>query len=413
MLRQFLFVLDAAVVLTLSVFVLTVVRNRLVLPKRVFHLVLAAFALRALTAVGVDSLGTFAGQYDFFEYDATLWTTAKLLREGMVTAPIYAAETHSWELFYIPYTMLYAPVYSVFGHHTLIIRFVFSLVGALFVLNVYRLGVELHDHSAGLYGAVFAAVFPYWLYLSTIFYRDMLIMLVLSQLLYVLVKWEQSPTVRGAVTALGVASVAVMLRPENILPIGVAFMLSGYILIKHTHPAAQVSFFTTATAAILSILVELQINVSRITVNTISKSRQYLARGGGAYLDTIVLTDWLTVVAYLPLGAVYFLLVPFPWQIHNTLALAALVQNLCAWYPAIVLAVPSIPILAWNRPNATLILVGFALSGVVSYGLIEGNMGPAMRHRSQFQIVFVVAAATTVAENVEFKLPTVARWSLS
>lgn len=53
----------------------------------------------------------------------------------------------------------------------------------------------------------------------------MLIMLVLSQLLYVLVKWEQSPTVCGAVTALGVVSVAVMLRPENILPIGVAFML--------------------------------------------------------------------------------------------------------------------------------------------------------------------------------------------
>lgn len=72
MLRRFLFVLDAAVVLTLSVFVLTVVRNRLGLPKRAFHFVLAAFALRALTAVGVDSLGTFAGQYDFFEYDATL-----------------------------------------------------------------------------------------------------------------------------------------------------------------------------------------------------------------------------------------------------------------------------------------------------------------------------------------------------
>lgn len=119
------------------------------------------------------------------------------------------------------------------------------------------------------------------------------------------------------------------------------------------------------------------------------------------------------MVACLPLGAVYFLLVPFPWQIHNTLALTALVQNLFAWYQAIVLAVLGISILAWNRPNATLILVGFALSGVVSYGLIEGNMGPAMRHRSQLQIVLVVAAVTAVAENVEFKLPTVASWSLS
>lgn len=406
MLQQLLFVVEAAVVTVLCLLVLVGVRSRLGLPDRVFALLLGAFVLRVGVAIVVDSLGTFAGQFDFSNFDGALWQVAQGFRDGIVTAPLETAAASGGELFYLPYTVAYAPVYAVFGHHTLLVRIVFALVGTLLVCNVYRIGRRLHGHEAGLYAAVIAVIFPYWLYLSTIFYRDMLIMLVLSQVLYQLLGWKQSRNVTGVLSVGVLVIVSVMLRPENIIPLIAALGTAGYAFGLKGRPGLKTVGVGMIGVAGFEILRRIGIKGSSITVHGIAKQRDYLARGGGAYLEYIAFTDWLSVIWFAPVGATYFLLLPFPWQVHNVLALVALLQNVLLWYPVVFFSIVGIACVAPRRPLPVLVLVSFVLAGVFSYGIIEGNMGPVLRHRSQFQFPLVVLAGIGVAEKIGLVMST-------
>lgn len=392
---------SVSLLLSVCLFVLVGIWNVLELSKQVRYLLLCGFGLRVGTATVVDQLGTFADQVDYYAYERVLEWTATLLRDGVVTFPFAAAAANKGSLFYIPYTLIYTPVYAVFGHHTLFVRIVGAFIGVLFVLTVYRIGVELGGETAGLYAGVIATVFPYWLYLSAILYRDMLIMLVLGQLVYVLLRWEQSRPVPDAVAAVGLAGLSVILRPENVLPIGVAFCIRGYDSLRTAPLAARLTGVSGIGIVSFVILTRIGIDFGALKLHRVAIQREYLTRGGGVYLDGIVFDSIGSVLSFLPVGAVYFLLVPFPWQIHNELALLALVQNLLLWYPLIVLAVLGMPTLVDERPVCSVLVVGFIVAGVLGYGLLEGNMGPALRHRSQFQFLFVVLAGIMLARRIE------------
>jgi hypothetical protein len=90
--------------------------------------------------------------------------------------------------------------------------------------------------------------------------------------------------------------------------------------------------------------------------------------------------------------------VPFPWQAHNYLALIAVLQNLLLWYPIVILTVLALPYALARRPVAVAILGSYTITGIVGYGLLEGNIDSAMRHRSQFGIMFVAFAGVALAE---------------
>lgn len=402
MFQQAFFLIEAATVVSLCLLVLVVVSRCLGLSKWVSRLLIGAFVLRAGTAVVIDSLGTFAGQFDFFKFDAAMWKGAQLLRDGTITAPLEVAAMNGGNEMYIPYTALYSPIYAVFGHHTLLARIAFALIGTLFVLNVYRLTEFLSSKQAGLWAAGISAVFPYWLYLSAIFYRDMLIMLVLSQVLYALLRFEQSKSPWAALNIIGLTFISFMLRPQNILPIGAAAGVIGYAVVREVRPTVRVAVLGIIGIIIAKVLSTIQVHGNSISPEGISKERRFLTRGGGAYLEGTLFSNWFELFSFVPVGAMYFLFVPFPWQVHNTLAMFALLQNLLLWYPVAILSVVGFRSLVVKRPFAVLALVGFAGSAVAAYGVVEGNMGPAMRHRSQFQIVFVVFAGVALSNRVRF-----------
>jgi hypothetical protein len=56
--------------------------------------------------------------------------------------------------------------------------------------------------------------------------------------------------------------------------------------------------------------------------------------------------------------------------------------------------------IARGNGRIALPLLAFALTGLFTYGLVEGNIGPAMRHRSQFQFVVFAFAGVALARRV-------------
>jgi 4-amino-4-deoxy-L-arabinose transferase-like glycosyltransferase len=407
MLQQLSLLLECLIMLGACVVVLVGISNRLGLPRRLLQLLLGAFGLRVIAALIVDSLGTFAGQADFYKFNAALWEGAQLFQKGVITAPLEVAASKQMTLFYIPYVIAYSPIYAVFGQDTLLVRIAIAFTGVLVIVNIFRLTEDLFNRRAGLYAAGIAAVFPYWVYLSTILYRDMLVILLLSQILYALIQFNQSESAWSLRSAIMLTAMADGLRPASILPVCGAYIITAYAMAggwRNRFREAVVAGF----GFIIPILyLRRGIYNLSITLKTLARQRAYRARGGGAYLENVLYSNWLELLVYAPIGALYFLLTPFPWQIHNSLSLIAAISNIVIWYPIIVLAVTAIPRVIANHPGASIILIGFTVVGIGGYGLIESNAGPAMRHRAQFQLPFFIYSAVRLADWYEIVSPTV------
>ena len=92
---------------------------------------------------------------------------------------------------------------------------------------------------------------------------------------------------------------------------------------------------------------------------------------------------------YIPIGASYLLLAPFPWDIATTLQAAAMPETLL-WYPLLLLSILGLRISVRNRLTTALVPFCVLMVVVSSYALVEGNFGTAYRHRAQIMPLFFV-----------------------
>lgn len=368
------------------------------IPRDTQILLVGAFGIR-IVYVAIDSvLGIFAGDGDFPLYDEALWHVAQQWRVGDFLAPLTFLNGDN---FLTVYTFAYGSAYTVFGHHPTLVRVLVAMTGVLFVYNIYRITRQLDSHRSGMYAAGFAAIYPYWIQLSGIFYRDMLVMLLLTEVVYLLLRWIDDRGHHAVILAGLVATITFSLRLVNIVPVGAAFAVATYVKLNESRWQKPLAILLMLIAVLSTIL----LFGDKITVQELASRRAWLAREStAAYLTGVIYENFVELLAFLPVGASYFFLVPFPWQLVNLLAVIALLQNVFLWYPAVVLSIFGVRRLIPTRTGELLVLLAYLESGVAIYGLVEGNIGPAMRHRSQFQFVVIVLAGIVLAKRTKFKV---------
>lgn len=363
-----------------------------------------AFVLRVGYVFADRLFGIYAGGGDQSGYDATLLFVAEQWRSGVLFAPFQYGMSPGNDAYYmLVYSGVFSPAYAVFGHVPTLPRLQMALVGTLVVVNIYLITEYIYDTRAGAVAGLIAAVFPYWIVLSGIIYRDMFIIFFLSLMGYYLVRWQagerQSSILLGAVVA-GV--VGLSLRPINIVAVGPMAVLAVYLMVNQRWIRYVGTF---AIGLLASIIVYVNFG-GYLAVERLAGRREWLARESPAsYLTGIVYESYPELFAFLPIGAAYFALTPFPWQVVNVMAVIAVLQNLFLWYPILLLSVVGFrdAIHVEDGAKMMLPLVGFGLAGIFGYGLVEGNIGPAMRHRSQFQFVFFILAGIAIANRIQIK----------
>jgi hypothetical protein len=146
---------------------------------------------------------------------------------------------------------------------------------------------------------------------------------------------------------------------------------------------------------------------SKLVVDRLADRRQWLARPNpGAYLPGFVYESLYELFVFTPIGALQFALVPFPWHVVDLLSTIAFWQNVFLWYPVVILAILGFrdSFSVSSGLQMSLPLVAFSLAGILGYGIVEGNVGPTMRHRSQFQFVFFVFAGVSLSNRVRISV---------
>jgi hypothetical protein len=336
-------------------------------------------------------------------YQATLEFVAQQWQSGVIEAPLTVGSGPGFDgLFVQVYSLFLGPIYTLFGTDMLHARFTMALFGTLVVINLYLIGSQLYSHRGGLYAAAITAVFPYWIYLSGILYRDMLIIFLFTLMFYGLIRIQRGHATIPVIALVTVSGLlALGLRLVNLIAIGAAAAAFVYV---RTDKGSKQRFQFVAVALSSLFLLALLFG-DEITVEELAGRRLWLARKNPAsYLTGYAYGSFTEMLIFLPIGTLYFTFVPFPWQTPNTLSILALGQNLVLWYPLALLSVLGF----YDAINTqfgwrVLPLLAFAGVGLVGYGLVEGNLGPALRHRSQFQFVFFVLAGIALSRRLRIR----------
>jgi len=371
--------------------------------RSVWIITFAGFAAR-IAFVLVDSFVELFGLFDdAVLYERTLWFVAQQWQTGVLFAPfqVSSGPGHGGH-FEILFSAVLSPVYFLFGRSPILVRLTMAFVGVLVVVNVFLIGRELLDDRAGVWAASIAAFFPYWIYLSGILYRDTLVVLFYTWMIYFLLRWEKKGSRLALTLCLLATTLGLSLRLQNI-PIVLA--LFGMVVFVQYDPNIG-EMVASGVAFLGALFVFLNRWGDHVSVEGLAAQRRILAREKpGSYLTAFGYESLPELVAFAPIGMLYFVLVPFPWQAVDGLVVVAILQNVLIWYPVILFAILGVrDSMTIRGSRATVPLVTFVLAGFFIYGLVEGNIGPAMRHRSQFQFILFALAGVALSRRVRLKI---------
>jgi hypothetical protein len=138
--------------------------------------------------------------------------------------------------------------------------------------------------------------------------------------------------------------------------------------------------------------------LERASLHHLNLHRQYNALEGtpGSIVPQVDISRPVNALTYLPIGLVYFLGSPFPWQVLSPRQIMAL-PDVLVWYALLPpIFVGLMTIIRHRFREATVLLISIALIATL-YSLVEGNVGIIFRHRAQVIVPMMIFAGTGIA----------------
>ena len=377
-----------------------------------FLLQLFAWALlvRMLVATGIfmfnqqEFFGGDALTYDYFghaqmkawEGDALSKVTASRFMNGSASA---------WGM-----VNLIALIYSVIGRNTLAIQFVNSVIGAATAVLVFYCAQHVYRNiRVARIAAIFVAFFPSLVLWSAQGLKDAPIVFFLALAILASLRLNEKLSLKHTVILIVALFSILSLRFYVFYMIAVAIAGGFVIGFQKFTPTNFARQFVVLVLVGVSLT---YLGVTRYatqqldsfgTLERLNRSRTDLARAGSGFGQEVDVSTTGGAISTIPVGLVYLLFAPFPWQ------LASLRQSIT--FPEMIIWWCSFPLLVlgiWYsikyrlRQIAPILIFTTMLS--IAYSIFQGNVGTAYRQRAQllvFYFIFVAVGFVLVKEKKE------------
>ena len=376
---------------------------------------LRLFVLAILVRIGVASIIYLAGLQEFFGGDAN---TYHLYGESLMQSwhgddwhggrydQFIQSGAGAWGMLYVV-----AAVYEVLGANMFAIQLVNASVGASTAIVVYKTTQILFNNTrVSRLSALLVAFFPSLILWSSQALKDALIIMALALCILATLKLMQKISVRYLLV-LGVCLSALLSLRFYIFYM-MAAAVGGSFVVGLKSANAQ-SFMQRFVAIAAIGLVFTWFGVIRFAATQFEKygnlqmvqmSRMDQARnaesGFAKDVDVQTTEGALTVI---PIGLVYLLFAPFPWQLASLRQSIAL-PEMIVWWAAFPLLVLGLWYAVKHRLREVSPIVLFTTMLTLAYSVFQGNVGTAYRQRSQllvFYFIFVAVGAVILKEKAE------------
>lgn len=372
---------------------------------------LRVFVVGVLLRMMLGSLIQVAGLQGFFSLDNIsydIWGYAQMMVwQGDQS---FVGETYQGgENWAMPY--LVAAIYTIIGRNMLAVQFVNGVIGAATAPVIYLCAHHIfQNRRVARITAILIVVFPSLVLWSSLGLKDAPILLLLALTMYATLKVESRLSVKYlliiAAALLGVLSLRFYVFYMLIVAI------AGYFFIG-SRPSSTNDLMRQVTIVILVGLMTTYALVLRradaqldnlVNLEAVQATRSDLAKSAESGFNKDVDVSTTTgALSAIPVGLIYLLFAPFPWQYANLRQSITLPEMLVWWgsFPVFGLGI-------WftikYRLRQALPVLLFTTMMTLAYSIFQGNIGTAYRMRAQllvFYFIFIAAGVVLLQERAE------------
>ncbi len=374
------------------------------------------FILALLARIIVATLIFVGGKEEFFGGDAN---TYHIFGRSLVLSwhgdayhttkyqGYISSGASAWGMLYVV-----AAVYEVVGENIFAVQLLNAAVGAATAIVVYYAAQTLFNNTrVSRVAAVLVAFFPSLILWSSQALKDGLIIMALALSIFATLKLMERITV-GYLVVLGLCLASLLSLRFYIFYMMAAAVFGSFILGARTMNAQ--SFIQRFIAVGVIGLAFTWFGVLRYAgtqftrygnLRTIQMSRLDQSGAGSGFGKDVDVGTTEGALTAIPVGLVYLLFAPFPWDMA-TLRQSITLPEMLVWWAAFPLLVLGLWYALKHRLRHVAPIVIFTTMLTLAYSLFQGNVGTAYRQRSQllvFYFIFVAVGAVLVKERAEDK----------
>ncbi|HEV7744007.1 MAG TPA: glycosyltransferase family 39 protein [Pyrinomonadaceae bacterium] len=362
---------------------------------------LAIFAFR-----GQDFFGGDAITYDFFGNAQMLGWAGDKYYASIADQFVRSGEGSGWGMVY-----LVAAVYGIVGRNMLAIQMMNAVFGAATAVVIYLCAFQVFKNSrVARIAGIAVAFYPSLVLWSAQGLKDGPTVLCLAVAILATLKLGEKLTIKYIVVLILALLSIIALRFYVFYMIAAA--ITGAFIIGMQQVTAT-SFARQFTAVVLLGVALTYIGVTRSataqferygSLERLQRSRLDQAlRGDSGFGRDVDVSTTTGAISTMPLGVVYLLFAPFPWQITSLRQSITLPEMIIWWasFPLLVLGLWFT--IKYRLRMASPILI-FTFMLTLAYSVFQGNVGTAYRQRAQvlvFYFIFVAVGFVLVMEKRE------------
>lgn len=351
--------------------------------------------------------GADAETYDFNGWRLVEYWTGQIATDDMALQRAWSTAGPGWGMNY-----LVAGIYYVIGRNIFAAQSFCAVFGAATAPMIYFCAVKMFSNkNVARISAIAIAFFPSFVIWSSQLMKDgliiFLLVLAMTMVLQLQEKFNYLALIFLVFSLFGIFSLRFYIFYMVAIAVGGSFLIgvtgSVQSIVRRTAVLVLLGLGLTYLGVIRNAGVDFEryANLERIQT-----SRQDLSQsaesGFGEGLDVSTTEGAISAV---PIGFVYLMFAPFPWEMENFRQAITLPEVLLWWAMMPLLAAGLWYAIRQRLRNSVPVLV-FGLMLTLAYSIFQGNVGTAYRQRTQIQVflfIFIGVGFTLFREARENK----------
>lgn len=309
-------------------------------------------------------------------------------------------------------TYLVGAIYYIFGKNFLAAQTFCGVVGAATAPLVHYCAEKIfQNRRVARFSAIAIAVFPSFIIWSSQLMKDGLIIFLLVLSISMVLKLQER--FNYAALVLLVLSLGGIISLRFYIFYMIAVAVAGSFIVGLSNTSG--SILRRAAALVLMGVALTYLGIIRTAssdlerygdLERIQNSRLDQARSAeSGYTEDVDVTTTAGAITALPIGFIYLVFAPFPWDVRN-LRQAITLPEVFLWWAMIPFSVWGIWYSMKHRLRSTFPILIFSGMLTLVYSIFQSNVGTAYRQRTQIQVflfLFIAVGWTLYQERKEDK----------
>lgn len=401
------------VVLVLSTAAILVFRSYTDEREFITTVFLAALLIRLAFGVFIHSyelrqfFGGDALTYDFNGWRLVEYWTSSITTDDLALQRARSMTGPGWGMNY-----LVAGIYYLTGRNILAAQSLCAVFGAATAPMIYFCASRMFSNKrVAKISAISVAVFPSFIIWSSQLMKDgliiFLLVLAMTMVLTLQEKFNYAALLLLVFAMFGIFSLRFYIFYMVILAVGGSFIMGVTESAQSMARRAAVLILLGIGLTYLGVIRNASLDFERFgSLERIQTSRQDLAESAeSGFGEDVDVSTPAGAISALPIGFLYLMFAPFPWEMSN-FRQAITLPEVLVWWSLMPFLAAGIVYAVRHRLRKSVPVLVFSLMLVLAYSIFQGNVGTAYRQRTQIQVflfIFIAVGITLYLEGKENK----------